>query len=199
MKWIFGSCVIGLCGALVSGGLSGCVAPEGSRSTTVRSSGERPAEVQPKPRSRTRMKQGQVANAITVTKIVPTASPSAQAKGLKTRRKGAPTQTNIPYYFTVDSGFWPTGAESVEAIVKCYEVTTLSTTPAVSVSSTALAVFPNGVTSKSITLTQSATTQVNLNFPTSTAGMTVMVIINGAADNEAETPLSGGDILVVNP
>lgn len=205
MKSSFSVCVVGLCGALVSGGLSGCVAPEGSRSTTVvQASDGKPLEVQPKPRPRTRSKQGANAEAITIAKVVPTPSPSAKTKGaLKTRSKGAPTGTNIPYYFTIDPGFWPSGVTSVNATAKCYQITSLSngTTPAVTLASTTLSVFPGSSSSKTMTLTPGATNQVNLNFPASTAGMTVIVIVNGTGydDNGDLFNFSGGDILVVNP
>ena len=90
----------------------------------------------------------------------------------------------------------------MSATARCYEVTSLNgTTPAVTLGSTLLSVFPGPSSTKAMTLTPGATNQVNLNFPASTAGMTVMVIVNGSGtdDNGDTFYFSGGDILVVNP
>lgn len=206
MKWIFGSCVVGLCGALVSGGLSGCVAPERSHSTTVvRGADGRPVEIQPKPRLRGRPKQIEGEAPIVIAKA---ASPTPLAKGKKTARTRAknavPTGTNVPFDFLIESNSCPAGVQSVSTLIKCFEVTSLSngTTPSIGVGSTAYSVFPGGQSSATPTLTPGTTTTLNLNFPSdTTAGKTLALIMTGSGydANEDIVYFSGVQILVVNP
>lgn len=204
MKRYLGFSVVALFSALVFGGLSGCTATEDARSTTVvHTSGERPAEVQPKPSRRTRLKTT-TPNPITVSKVVPTPSAAPKTKRVKpTVMKGnVVVGTTVPFSFGIDAAFWPEGVEEVNATAKCFQITSLSngSTPSVSLNSTALAVF-SGTTSKPMTLTPEGPTQINLNFPTSTAGMQVIVIVTGTGEDQYGDPFSfsGAEILVVDP
>lgn len=209
MKRYLGFCALVLCGALAAGALSGCSATEKSGSTTVvRSSDGRPAEVQVKPR--TRSKVTDQAGAITVAKAVPTPTPSAKgkkslAKTPQSRMKDVPVGTSVPFYFSIQDDFWPLGVESVTATIRCVQVTDISWTGSkynVSTMAPALAVFGDTSTSKNIVLTPGGTTQVNLTFPSSTAGMQVLVGLTGSGENETTEEVfyfNGSDILIVNP
>ncbi len=198
-------CVIVLCGALSTGGLSGCIAPERSGSATVaRGADGRPLEIQPKPPGRGRSKQVQGELPILIVKA---ASPTPSAKGKKTVRTkpktAVPTGTNVPFYFSIESGFWPTGVDYADGTAKCYEVTdiTSGTTTPITVSTTPLAVFPGGSTSYAMELTPSGTTQVNLNLPSSTAGKTLILIMTAVGEDQSSNIYSfaGAEIFVVNP
>ncbi|MHA3770681.1 hypothetical protein ACXR0O_03985 [Verrucomicrobiota bacterium sgz303538] len=205
MKRYLGFSVVLLCGALIGGVMPGCVAPESSRSTTVvQSGGDRPLEVQPPARGRGRPKTIVNASPIVISKAAttPTPTPSAKAKSkVGSKAKGVPTGTSVPFYFGIESAFWPTGVDSVYSTIKCFEVTSISGSPAITLSSTALAVFGTTATSKSITLTPGATVQVNMTFPTSLAGKTLAVIITGEGEdpNANVYNFSGVNIFVVNP
>ncbi|WP_290841471.1 hypothetical protein, partial [Flavobacterium sp.] len=165
--------------------------------------GERPLEIQP--RVRVRSKQGEQAGIITIAKAVPT--PTAFAKGKmkgkpKPRLKGEPVNTNISVNFTVASDSCPSGVEEVTALAKCYQITSLNngSTPGVGISSTQLAVFPNNATSYPLTMTPGVASPVTLKFPSSTAGMQLIVILTGEGEGESgPCTFSGAQIFVVNP
>lgn len=207
MKRYLGFCAVVLCGALVSGALSGCSATEKTSSTTVVRSGDgRPAEVQVKPRGRAKLTA--TALGITIAKVAPSPTPSAKgkkslAKAPRSRMKDVPVGTNVPFYFSLEDGFWPLGLESLTGSAKCYEVTNInpgSSTP-ITVSTTQLGVFANSATSLPVTLTPGGTTQVTVNVPSTLAGKTLILtlLVMGEDASEQEYTFKGADIFVVNP
>lgn len=207
MKRYLGFCAVVLCGVLASGALSGCSATEKSSSTTVVSSVDgRPAEVQVKRRARAKTTGNEAA--ITIAKAAPSPTPSAKgkkslAKAPRNRMKDVPVGTNVPFYFSLEEGFWPLGLESVSGYAKCYVVTgvTMDSTTPITAASTALPVFPNSATSKLITVTPGGTTQVNLNIPSTYAGQTLILTLSlsGEDESEQEYTFKGSYIFVVNP
>lgn len=184
--------VLGLCAALIIASISGCASSE-----------REPKPGDPRPQATLlgiRPKGPGNTLPITVVRVVPTPTATPSAKGkkapLRPKSAGAPVETAIPVDFGVASNFWPSVSQEVYGLIKCYEVDTVSST-SVTTKGSALQVFGDSSTQKSITITRNNPTRVYLTFPSSCMGKQFLVGVTGSDDTE-EYNFAGGEIFVVS-
>lgn len=199
MKLIAHPIALALIATSVLATISGCASSNGDA---------RPGEVTPRSaQRRPPLKGPQSAIPITVVKVVPSPTPPL-AKGKKrvVRSKivNVPADTNVPFTFSIASEFWPTGVESVSAVIKCYQVASVyptSTGYAITTVGSALPVFGGTATSKTVTITPDTPQTQQLTFSSSSCQNKQLIVgISGTGEdgNEDEFDFGGGDIFVVS-